>query len=247
VNRIKVLAGIGAVSVLILGLLAWHLDGNWTVNPDVTSNNEAQADGSNADSQSPLAPAGEETIVLAEDSGYDMALFEDDHILGNPDAPITIIEYASLTCPHCAHFHNDVLPDIKTNYIDEGLARLVFRNFPLDRVALLGAQIANCAPDGSYFRIIEVMFRSQEQWASSNDPAAALEQIGRSGGIAPDTMQACIDDEALVEKILRRAQEAQVEYGLNSTPSFVINGQVVKGAKPYEEFDQIMREMLPKS
>jgi protein-disulfide isomerase len=235
VRRIKILAGLGVLSVLVLGLVAWQFRGEWLDNPspDVSVTADETADG--------------EMGLLADAGGQPMTLYEDDQILGNPDAPITIIEYASLTCPHCAYFHSEILPEIKENYIDQGLARLVFRDFPLDRVALHGAQIAHCAPNDAYFRVIDVMFRTQEQWVASTDPVVALDQIGRTGGITPDALAACIEDEALVKKILERAQTAQDLYGLNSTPSFVINGQIVKGAKPYEEFDQILREMLPKS
>ena len=148
-NRIRILAGLGAVSVVILGLLAWQLGGEWIENPDLAAADDSPADNSIAATESPLAPSDDEPIILADESGHDMTLYADDRLLGNPEAPITLIEYASLTCPHCASFHNDVLPEIKANYIDQGLARLVFRDFPLDQVALHGAQIAQCAPDGS--------------------------------------------------------------------------------------------------
>ena len=115
------------------------------------------------------------------------------------------------------------------------------------QVALRGSLIADCAPDENYFRIIGVIFNSQEQWATTADPVAALDQIGRMGGLSPEAIDACTNDDATIQKILGRAQEAQSVYGINSTPSFVINGQVVKGTLPYEEYDQILKDMLPKS
>jgi protein-disulfide isomerase len=237
VHRNTILAGVAAASVLILGLAAWQF-GNWATDEAPPSGSQTAADAADADAA--IGP-------LADDGGQAMPLFEDDHILGSPDAPITMIEYASLTCPHCAKFHNDILPEIKKNYIDEGLVKLVFRDFPLDRVALHAAQIAHCAPDDSYFRILGVMFSSQEQWATAADPAAALEQIGRTGGVAPDALATCVADDGLVQKILTRAQEGKDVYGIQSTPSFIINGRLVTGAQPYEDFDEILRGMLPKS
>lgn len=236
-RRKRILAGLAAVFVLVLGLTAWQLGGPRNEPAPAAPTDDATAD----------ADATGEIGLLADAGDQPMPLFEDDHVLGNPDAPIVMIEYASLTCPHCAKFHNEILPEIKKNYIDEGLVRLVFRDFPLDRVALHAAQIADCAPEDSYFRVLGVMFSSQEQWAASADPAAALEQIGRTGGVAPEALAACVADDAMVEKILGRAQDGQTLYGINSTPSFVINGQVVKGSQAYEEFDEILRDMLPKS
>jgi protein-disulfide isomerase len=239
VRRNKILAGLAAATILVLALAVWQFG-------DITDGAAPTAPADVAPADADESDAGE-TGLLADASNQPMPLFEDDHILGSADAPITMIEYASLTCPHCAKFHNEILPEIKKNYIDAGLVRLVFRDFPLDRVALHAAQIADCAPEDSYFRIVGVMFSSQEQWAASADPAAALEQIGRTGGVAPDALAACVADDAMVEKILGRAQEAQSLYGINSTPSFVVNGQVVKGTQSYEEFDELLRDMLPKS
>lgn len=239
-QRTTILAGVAAVTVLVLGVAAWQF-GPWraeTAAPTETTVAENATVGDEA------APA---IGTLADASGQPMPVYEDDHILGNPDAPITMIEYASLTCPHCADFHNNVLPEIKKNYIDEGLVRLIYRDFPLDKVALRGSLIAACGPDENYFRIIGVIFNSQEQWATTADPVAALDQIGRMGGLSAEAIDACTNDDALIQKILARAQEAQNLYGINSTPSFVINGQVVKGTLPYEEYDAILKEMLPKS
>jgi protein-disulfide isomerase len=235
VQRNTILAGVAAVTVLALGVAAWQF-GPWgadTAAPTETATVSDEA-----------TPA---IGTLADASGQPMTVYEDDHILGSPDAPITMIEYASLTCPHCADFHNNVLPEIKKNYIDEGLVRLVYRDFPLDKVALRGSLIADCAPDENYFRILGVIFNSQEQWATTADPVAALDQIGRMGGLSAEAIETCTNDDALIQKILGRAQEAQNLYGINSTPSFVINGQVVKGTLSYEEYDQILKDMLPKS
>lgn len=234
-QRNTILAGIAAVTVLVLGVAAWQF-GPWRADTAAPTETAAVAD-----------EAAPEIGTLADASGQPMPVYEDDHVLGSADAPITMIEYASLTCPHCADFHNNVLPEIKKNYIDEGLVRLIFRDFPLDKVALRGSLIAECVPEDNFFRVIGVIFNSQEQWATTADPVAALDQIGRMGGLSAEAIEACTNDNATIQKILGRAQEAQTLYGINSTPSFVINGQVVKGTLPYEEYDQILKDMLPKS
>ena len=239
-QRTTILAGVAAVTVLVLGVAAWQF-GPWRAETAAPTETAVAENATVADETAPAIG------TLADASGQPMPVYEDDHILGNPDAPITMIEYASLTCPHCADFHNNVLPEIKKNYIDEGLVRLIYRDFPLDKVALRGSLIAACGPDENYFRIVGVIFNSQEQWATTADPVAALDQIGRMGGLSAEAIDACTNDDALIQKILARAQEAQNLYGINSTPSFVINGQVVKGTLPYEEYDAILKEMLPKS
>ncbi|MEX0808352.1 MAG: DsbA family protein [Dongiaceae bacterium] len=247
-RRIKILAGLAAASILVLGIAAWQLRGPAN---DVT--NDPANDRATAETAAPAteaaAPSGDEAapILLADAGGEPMDLYEDDHVLGNPDAPITIIEFASLTCPHCAAFHNDILPQIKTNYIDEGLAKLVYRNFPLDQLALYAAMMVECAPADKYFNLLGVLFRTQEQWGTSAEPVRALEQIGRTAGLSADQITACTNDEAAVQRLLTRAQEGQDKYEVQSTPSFIINGQIVKGSLPYEEFDEILRNMVPKS
>ncbi|MDZ4736550.1 MAG: DsbA family protein [Rhodospirillaceae bacterium] len=252
-RRIKILAGLAAASILVLGIAAWQLRGpaNDPADDDLTVSAETVAPVAETAAQveETSAPAGDEAapILLADGSGEPMDLYEDDHVLGNPDAPITIIEFASLTCPHCAAFHNDILPQIKTDYIDAGLAKLVYRNFPLDQLALYAAMMVECAPADKYFNLLGVLFRTQEEWGTSAEPVRALEQIGRTAGLSADQITACTNDEAAVQRLLTRAQEGQDKYDVQSTPSFVINGQIVKGALPYEEFDEILRNMVPKS
>jgi protein-disulfide isomerase len=247
VRRIKILAGLAAASILVLGLLAWQFGGAWFDNASPTTVSATPSD-EEVDDTAGAAPEDAMPIgPLADESGQPMDLYDDDHVLGNPDAPITIIEFASLTCPHCATFHTDILPEIKTNYIDEGLAKLVYRNFPLDQLALYAAMMVECAPPENYFNLLGVLFRTQAQWGASAEPVAALEQIGRTAGLSPEAIAACTNDEAAVERLLTRAQEGQNKYEVQSTPSFVINGRIVKGALPYEEFDAILRNMVPKS
>jgi protein-disulfide isomerase len=166
-------------------------------------------------------------------------LSADDVILGKADAPITIFEYASLTCPHCAEFDAETLPKVKEQWLDTGKAKLVFRDFPLDKYALKAAMVARCAPPERFFAFIDVLFHTQVSWAtagSDDGVTQALSKIARLGGISEDKFNSCIDDQALKDRISGEELAASKEYGVNSTPTFFINGKKVVGALPYDDF-----------
>ncbi len=160
--------------------------------------------------------------------------------LGDPSAPVTIIEYASLTCPHCAVFHEETLPALEERYIDTGKARLVMRDFPLDQSALLAAALAHCAGPDRYFTFIDALFANQAQWARAADPKAALLQLAQLGGLPRDEAEACLADETLLDAILQERLDAQNEYGINSTPSFVIDGEKLEGSHDLEDFARVI-------
>ena len=161
---------------------------------------------------------------------------EKDRILGDPDAPITIIEYSSLTCPHCARFHKDTLPTVKKDWIVPGKARLVYRNFPLDGLALRAAAVASCVEGDAYFSFLDALFRGQSQWTRAKDPTAALAQVARFAGIDQKAFDACISDQAEMDRILKQKIEGAQAYDINSTPTFVVNGEKVEGALGPKEF-----------
>lgn len=168
-------------------------------------------------------------------------LAPDDIVLGKADAPITIFEYASLTCPHCAEFDQDTFPQVKKNWIDPGKAKLVFRDYPLDQYALKAAMVAHCAPPDRFFAFIDVLFREQANWAAAGSPeqvTEALSRIARLGGISEQKFNSCINDKALSDHILNERLVAQNQYGVDSTPTFFINGKKVVGALPYDQFSK---------
>lgn len=171
-------------------------------------------------------------------------LHDDDKVLGDPDAPVTMIEYASLTCPHCADFHNNVLPEIKKAYVETGKLKLVFRDFPLNQAALRGAQLTHCVPAQNYFGMLELLFRNQESWAFTADPVAELKKLGATAGIDAAKFEACINDQPMTEAIIARAQEGEEKYGVASTPYFFINGRKISGAQPFEDFDKVIKDAL---
>ena len=167
----------------------------------------------------------------------------DEHILGAADAPITIIEYSSLTCPHCASFHRETLPELKENWIETGKARLVYRHYPLDRLALRAAMVAECLDGQRYFSFLDLLFKQQQRWARADDPIDALSRLARMGGVGPDDFQTCVQDEPTARRILERQVAARNTFDVSSTPTFIIEGQKVSGAQPYSEFEDILESL----
>ena len=184
---------------------------------------------------------------LLADAQTVLALSKDDRILGNPDAPITIIEYASLTCPHCAHFTNEVLPELKKKWIDTGKAKLVLRDYPLDEPALRAAMIARCAPPDRYYAYIDTFFGAQEKWVTARDYHDALARLVKLGGMSREEFDNCLKNTALENKIVEGRLVASKELDVNSTPTFFINGTKFTGAPTVEEFDKALSGLAAKS
>jgi protein-disulfide isomerase len=153
-----------------------------------------------------------------------LKLTPDDRILGNPDAPVTIIEYASMTCPHCAHFDIDVLPKLKPKWIDTGKAKLILRDYPLDEPATRAAQIARCAPPAKFYAFIDMFFHDQQQWVMAKDHDAALQRLALLGGMNKSTFDACLADKTGEDKILQSRLTATQQLAVEATPTFYISG-----------------------
>jgi protein-disulfide isomerase len=170
-----------------------------------------------------------------------------DRVLGKPDAPITIIEYASLTCPHCAAFNKDILPELKTRYVDTGKAKLIYRDYPLDQWALKAAMLARCAPADKYFSFIDVLFQNQVTWATAKDQLAALERIGRLGGISAEQFNTCMQNRALEDAVLAESLRGQKEFDVQSTPTIIVNGKKVDNPLTFADFDKILKPLASQS
>jgi len=184
---------------------------------------------------------------LLADAQTVLALSKDDRILGNPDAPITIVEYASLTCPHCAHFTNEVLPELKKKWIDTGKAKLILRDYPLDEPALRAAMIARCAPPDRYYAFVDTFFGSQEKWVTARDYRDALARLVKLGGMSREEFDNCLKNTTLENKIVEGRLIASKELDVNSTPTFFINGAKFTGAPTVEEFDKALSGLAAKS
>ncbi|MYE03074.1 MAG: DsbA family protein [Alphaproteobacteria bacterium] len=168
----------------------------------------------------------------------------EDRVLGQDGARVTIVEYSSLTCPHCAQFHAEGYRHLKSAYIDTGKVRLVFRDFPLDGLALRAAALAECVPAERYFPFLQLLFESQKGWARSDNPVAELVRLGQLAGLSDQRAVGCIQDEAGLEKIIQERLTGQEDYQIDSTPSFIIDGRKHPGALTAEELDDILAPLL---
>jgi protein-disulfide isomerase len=174
-----------------------------------------------------------------------LQITKDDRILGKPDAPITIVEYASLTCPHCAHFQAEVLPEIKKQWIDTGKAKLVLRDFPLDEEALRAAMIARCAPPARYYAFADTFFAAQDKWVRERDYQGALAKLARLGGMGKEEFDACLRNKQLEDSIVESRFVASKTLDVNSTPTFFINGNKFTGAPTAQDFAANLEAALP--
>ncbi len=168
-----------------------------------------------------------------------------DHVLGSADAPITIVEYASLTCIHCKNFHDQVMPKLKEKYIETGKVRFIFREVAYDALALAGFMLANCSGDKMYYPVLGALFSSMEDWARSNDPAKALLQVVKQAGFTQESFETCLRNKELQDKVSAVGQRAQENFGVNSTPAFFINGTMQRGASSFEEFETLILSKMP--
>ena len=169
-----------------------------------------------------------------------------DMSLGPKDAAVTVTEYASMTCPHCAAFTEQVFPKIKEAFIDTGKIRFVFREFPLDIKAAAGSMLARCiAKDdsGKYFAVIDMLFKQQNDWVMK-ETAATLTRIGKQAGLSQQAVEDCLKDQALLDKIAADQKYASDILKVNSTPTFFINGEMVKGETSFEEFDKRIKALM---
>ncbi len=167
-----------------------------------------------------------------------------DIALGDPDAPVTVIEFFSLTCPHCRMFHENVYNRFKPEYVDSGKVRYVFRDFPLNLPALQATILAHCAGRDRYAAFVDVLFQTFDDWASASDYSEKLAQIGELGGVSRDRFEACLADKDLENAIFQSIADAQAEYGVSSTPTVIVNGEKYEGAMRFEAFAEHIDRLL---
>ena len=164
--------------------------------------------------------------------------------IGSDDAKVTIIEYASATCPHCARFHEGTFKELKEKYVDTGKARFVFREFPFDDLALAAFMLARCAPKDKYFPMIDVIFKEQKKWASRDaNPRDELFRIAQLAAFTKDSFNACLKNEEVAKGILNIRKVGQ-ELGVDSTPTFFVNGEKVTGNANLAKFDELITKHL---
>ncbi|MDF1792526.1 MAG: DsbA family protein [Thalassobaculaceae bacterium] len=165
-------------------------------------------------------------------------------VLGDPDAPLTMIEYSSLTCPHCASFHAKSYKPIVETYVETGRMKFEMRDFPLDQYALRASAMARAIDGARYFALIDLIFKQQSTWTRASNPIDALKKIGRLAGIPAETADAYMTNGDLLDSILNGRIAAQKTYDVNSTPTFVVGDEVIRGAEPFETFQKVIEGKL---
>ncbi|MHA1517907.1 MAG: DsbA family protein [Alphaproteobacteria bacterium] len=198
-----IIAGAVLITVLVAGILLFRDDGT----PD------------------PNAPKVDPELAALLEPGP-----LEDFSLGNEDAPFVIVEYASMTCPHCAHFYTEVFPQVKEKYIDTGKARFIFREFPLDGLAVAASMLARCSGKDRFYPMIDGLFETQETWAiPGEDGKEKLGLIAKQAGFSQEAYDKCLADKELFDKIVAVRKKANEEFGVDATPSFFVNGKRLPG------------------
>jgi protein-disulfide isomerase len=198
-----------------------------TATPAVAQNDAAQ----------PPAPSG---------NVADLKLSDKDYALGPMDAKIVVVEYASLTCPHCAQFHTQVLPGLKKEFIDTGKIRYIYRDFPLDRLALGAAMIARCSGRDTFFGFIETFYGSQASWSRASNPAQALAKIARLGGMSQNKFDQCLKNVEIQNEILQQRLQASNDFKVQATPTIFVNGDRYGGGMTLDQFRTLLNGMIGK-
>lgn len=168
----------------------------------------------------------------------------DEMALGAEDAPVTVIEYASMSCPHCATFHQRTFHDFNAQYIETGQVRYIFREFPLDAAAFAVAMLARCAPEERFFDVVDIYFQQQEQWLRSGDMLNAIYDIARQFGFTQETFEACLENQSLFEGLNEVRTRAAEQFGVNATPTFFINGERQSGALTLAQLEEHIQPHL---
>lgn len=202
-----------------------------------------------------LAAGAGVTITLGRQSPVGAAFAQDAEVdtsrvlemsMGNPEAPVTVIEYASFTCPHCRGFHEGPFKQLKADYIDTGRINFVYREVYFDRLGLWAAMLARCAGPERYFGMAEMIYATQADWIGDGEPATVAENLrrmGRTAGLTDEQVNACLQDGDMARAMVAVYQQNAEADGVDSTPSFIINGEKYSNMS-YEEFSGILEEKL---
>ena len=183
-------------------------------------------------------------VVGEQTSAGELTYAEGDMALGSENAPVTIIEYASMTCSHCASFHMGPFKKLKLKYIDTGKVRMIFREFPFDPLALQASMLARCTGKKRFFGMLNLLFKTQIKWARASEPQQALAKVAKLGGFTEARFKACIANKDLADMILESRLKGNKEFGVDSTPSFIVNGVKTSGYMTLAEWDEYLAPHL---
>ena len=237
-SAIAALAGI----IVLLGGLAWYFVFNADAVDSLVQDAPTQAMGQPLDSDK----KAQKTVTSNQSTPKKTAPIE--VIFGSPNAPVEIIEYMSLTCGHCARFHKETMPTVMETYVKTGKIRMIVRDFPLDGIAYRTAMISHCLAENKpmrYYGFLQYLFEQQGVWARSPEPLTELARMAQIAGLSKDNFDLCLTNEELSKKVLLSRQFAESEYGVNSTPTFIINGKVFSGVITLDEFEKAITTFLP--
>ena len=163
---------------------------------------------------------------------------------GDKSAKIKIIEFASLTCGHCARFHNEVMPILKEKYIDKGLIHFTYKDFPLDKFALKASMIARCAGNDKFFKFLDVFYKKQKDWTRTKDPFKSLLKIAKFGGLKDEELKVCIGNKSIEDGILKERLNSSKKYDIKATPTIYLNGEKYNGDLTIEAIESKINSML---
>lgn len=209
----------------------------------------APAEAAQAPAADPAPATAAKVEVPASDGKVDMAKVLEpgplpEMAIGDPNAPVTIVEYMSMTCPHCAHFHNDTFEPIKQKYVDTGKVRFIVREFPFDPRAAAAFMLARCAPTEQYFPMISMLFKQQEQWAAAENGREALLQMSKLAGFTQESFEKCLTNQKLLDDVNAVRERGAKEFGINATPTFLINGDRYSGGMSVDTMSALIDSKL---
>ena len=170
--------------------------------------------------------------------------FTGDHVIGSADAPLTVVEYFSFTCPHCAAFHRVTWPEVKKAYVDTGKVRFIKREVYFDRLGLAASLVSRCAGEAGVTPMTDMLLKRQDDWARTNDPLGALAKIARLNGLSEEEMTACITDRDFAAEMVGKYQKNVEADQIKSTPSFLIGGELTSGNMGFDEFAALLDKNL---
>lgn len=206
---------------------------------------DSAAPANNSEVAKTTEAAAAEMVKASDTAAIDVDKIMAPRALGDVNAPVTIEEYASLTCSHCGHFYNETFGQIKKEYIDTGKVRFIYHDFPLNTPARDASIIARCLPEDRYFKYIDFLFETQSKWAYESDYMKSLIQNAKLLGGSEARLQACLDSMDIKREIAANMQSVSQERGIQSTPTFFINGEMLKGAQPFSVFKEKIDQLLP--
>lgn len=222
-NSRQILIAVAVVAVVVAGGVFWYVSRSEPVTLASATTTATAA--------TPAAAAQADSAIMVAGPLGEMGL-------GDPNAPNIVIEYASMTCPHCQAWHADVWPEFKKQYVDTGKVYFIFREYPLDPLATAAIMIARCGPKERYFPLVDLMFDHQREWAFQQNPADKLRDLVKQAGVTPEAFQACLTNQQILDGVNWVKNRAASEFGVQGTPAFFVNGKMLSGEQSLEKFAQ---------